>query len=411
MKRLKKSEAGLIVDPIVVAPTASVGEVRAIMADSGISGIPVTEGGRPHGKLLGIITGRDLRFIEDNSRSVAQTMTPAPLVTASEGTTLQTARKIFADHRVEKVPVVDSDDNLRGLMTFKDITKQQDFPSAVKDDLGRLLVGAAVGIGPSGMERAKALVNAGADVLFVDSAHGHSAGVLNAVTNLKQHFRDKVYVVGGNVATYDGAQALMRAGADAIKVGVGPGSICTTRVVTGIGMPQLTAVMEASRAAKPHGIPIISDGGIKYSGDIPKALAGGASVVMIGGLFAGTDESPGELILYQGRSYKSYRGMGSLGAMAGEGGRERYFQGDIKENSKLVPEGIEGQVPYRGALSATIHQLLGGLRSGMGYCGTPTIADLQEGGRFVRITSGGLIESHPHDVTVTKEAPNYRQSN
>jgi IMP dehydrogenase len=410
VERVKKSEAGTIVDPIVAPPTATVGEIRAMMQQADISGVPITEGGEPKARLIGIITSRDLRFVKDNDRTVEDVMTPLPLVTAVEGTTLAEARDIFQQHRIEKLPVVNQRGQLRGLMTYKDITKQQDFPQAVKDELGRLVVGAAVGVGSEGMERARALVAAGVDVLFVDSAHGHSKGILEAVRAYKQTFGATVDVIGGNVATYDGAQALMRAGADGVKVGIGPGSICTTRVVAGIGMPQLTAVQEAVRACAPHNIPVIADGGIKYSGDITKALAAGASTVMIGSLFAGTEETPGETVLYQGRTYKTYRGMGSLGAMASRGAKERYFQENVDDVGKLVPEGIEGQVPYRGPLAATIHQLLGGLRSGMGYCGAATIPDLQRSAQFVRITAGGLVEGHPHDIKVTKEAPNYRRN-
>ncbi|HUC87439.1 MAG TPA: IMP dehydrogenase [Candidatus Saccharimonadales bacterium] len=410
VEKVKKSEAGLITNPIVVAPTATIGEVRKLMRAAGISGAPVTAGGKQGGRLIGIITSRDLRFVDDDTRTVKACMTPMPLTTAVEGTTLSQARQIFQERRIEKLPVINPAGDLRGLMTYKDITKQQDFPQAVKDNLGRLLVGAAVDTGATGMARAKAVVAAGVDALFVDSAHGHSKGVLDTVRAFKKQFGDSVEVIGGNVATYEGAKALIAAGADGIKVGIGPGSICTTRVVTGIGMPQLTAVQEAVRAAKEHDVPVIADGGIKYSGDITKALAAGASTVMVGGLFAGTDEAPGELVLYQGRSYKTYRGMGSLGAMAQPGGRERYFQGDVKDTNKLVPEGIEGQVPYRGPLAATIYQLCGGLRSGMGYCGTPTITDLQTSAKFIRITTGGLIEGHPHDINVTNEAPNYHRN-
>jgi IMP dehydrogenase len=338
-------------------------------------------------------------------------MTKLPLVTVPEGTTLEQARKILKENRVEKLPVVDAKGNLKGLITIKDIQKRLAHPNANKDAFGRLRVGAAVGVGEESLARASALVEAGVDVLFVDSAHGHSKGVLDAVAALKKKFGAKVGVVGGNVATYDGTLAMIEAGADAVKVGIGPGSICTTRVVAGIGVPQLYAVSEAARAAKPKGIPIISDGGIKYSGDITKALAAGAQCVMIGSLFAGTDEAPGELILYQGRSYKVYRGMGSMGAMAqAQGSKDRYFQGDVDEVGKLVPEGIEGRVPYRGSLSFNVHQLLGGLRAGMGYCGAPTIEALQENAKFIRITNSGLAESHPHDVMITKEAPNYRVS-
>lgn len=409
VEKVKKSEAGLIVDPIVASPDATVAEVRAMMSEVGISGVPVTENGKNAGELVGILTNRDLMFEDDETRRVKDVMTKMPLVTAPEGTDLEQARRLFREHRIEKLPVVDSGNRLRGLLTVKDITKQHDFPLAVKDKLGRLMVGAAVGIGDEGMQRAKALVAAGVDVLFVDSAHGHSQGVLDAVRAMKHEFYGRAEVIGGNVATYEGAQALMRAGADGVKVGIGPGSICTTRVVAGIGVPQLTAVQDAVRAAREQGIPTVADGGIKYSGDIVKALAAGANTVMIGSLFAGTDEAPGEIILYQGRSYKTYRGMGSLGAMAGRGAKERYFQADVTSD-KLVPEGIEGRIPYRGTLSANIHQLLGGLRSGMGYCGAGTVVALQDKAKFIRITSGGLVESHPHDISITKEAPNYRQN-
>jgi IMP dehydrogenase len=342
-------------------------------------------------------------------QAVEDRMTKLPLVTVPEGTTLQQAKAILKENRVEKLPVVDKNGFLRGLITIKDILKTQVYPNAMKDKFGRLLVGAAIGVGPESMERAKALVEAGVDVLFVDSAHGHSRGVLDAVSKLKKNFGDRVEIVGGNVATFEGTEALIQAGADAVKVGIGPGSICTTRVIAGIGVPQLFAVSEAARAAKAHGVPVIADGGIKYSGDITKALAAGASSVMIGSLFAGTDEAPGEVVLYQGRSYKTYRGMGSLGAMSqATGSKDRYFQSDVDEVGKLVPEGIEGRVPYRGSLSFNVHQLLGGLRAGMGYCGAKDLHHLQEGAKFVRITNSGLAESHPHDVDVTKEAPNYR---
>jgi IMP dehydrogenase len=409
VEKVKKSEAGMILDPIVVGPHAKVGQVWELMRTYKISGIPVTADGQPGEKLVGIITNRDLRFEDDPEQLVSSRMTKAPLITVSQGTTLERARKIFQDNRVEKLPVVDSEGRLKGLITIKDINKQQEFPKASKDRHGRLLVGAAVGAGPDSYERAQALVEAGVDVLVIDSAHGHSQGVLATVRRLKHEFYDAVDIIGGNVATYEGAMALMRAGADAIKVGIGPGSICTTRVVAGVGMPQLTAVMEAVRAARALDVPVIADGGIKYSGDVTKALAAGANAVMIGSLFAGTDEAPGEMVLYQGRSYKSYRGMGSMGAMrGGDGAKERYFQGNVKDAGKLVPEGIEGQVPYRGSLAFNVHQLLGGLRSGMGYCGADSINDLQEGCQFVRITGSGQIESHPHDVKVTKEAPNYQ---
>ncbi|OFZ82823.1 MAG: IMP dehydrogenase, partial [Bdellovibrionales bacterium RIFOXYD1_FULL_55_31] len=353
------------------------------------------------------ITNRDLRFEEDLSQLIETRMTRMPLITVPEGTTLAQAKAILKENRVEKLPVVDSRGYLKGLITIKDIKKQQAYPNANKDKFGRLIVGAAVGVGGNNMERAEALVEAGADVLFVDSAHGHSRGVLEMIQTLKKNYRDRVDVVGGNIATFEGAKALIEAGADAVKVGIGPGSICTTRIVAGIGVPQLFAISEAARAAAPHGIPIIADGGIKFSGDITKALAAGAQSVMIGSLFAGTDEAPGEMVLYQGRSYKTYRGMGSVDAMV-KGSKDRYSQGEVDEVGKLVPEGIEGRVPYRGSLSFNIHQLLGGLRAGMGYCGAGSVAKLREGAKFVRITNSGLAESHPHDVDITKEAPNYR---
>ena len=374
-----------------------------------ISGVPVTVKEPAGHKLVGILTNRDLRFEEDMSQLVETRMTKSPLVTAPEGTTLEQAKRMFKENRVEKLPVVDGRGYLKGLITIKDIKKRQAYPNANKDKYGRLVVGAAVGVGDESVTRAGLLVEAGVDVLFVDSAHGHSKGVLDAVRALKKKFGDRAEIVGGNVATYDGTLALIQAGADAVKVGIGPGSICTTRVVAGIGVPQLYAVTEAVRAGRKHGVPIISDGGIKYSGDITKAVAAGASTVMIGSLFAGTDEAPGELVLYQGRSYKTYRGMGSLGAMAqAQGSKDRYFQSDVDEVGKLVPEGIEGRVPYRGSLAFNVHQLLGGIRAGMGYCGSATIEGLQGAARFVRITNSGLTESHPHDVDITKEAPNYR---
>jgi IMP dehydrogenase len=409
VEKVKKSEWGMILDPITIEPKARIAQALEMMKTYKISGVPVTLKEASGYKLVGILTNRDLRFEEDFSQLVEARMTRMPLITVPEGTTLEQARRMFKENRVEKLPVVDAKGFLKGLITIKDITKQKAYPSANKDKYGRLICGAAIGVGAESMERASALVEAGVDVLFVDSAHGHSKGVLDTVSALKKRFGDRAAIVGGNVATYDGTKALIEAGADAVKVGIGPGSICTTRVVAGIGVPQLYAVTEAARAAKPAGVPIISDGGIKYSGDITKALAAGASCVMIGSLFAGTDEAPGEVILYQGRSYKTYRGMGSLGAMAqATGSKDRYFQSDVDEVGKLVPEGIEGRVPYRGSLSFNVHQLLGGLRAGMGYCGAPTLGSLQEGARFVRITNSGLAESHPHDVDITKEAPNYR---
>ena len=413
VEKVKKSEWGMIVDPITIEPGAKISQVLELMKTYKISGVPVTQaegqGGTRQLKLLGIITNRDLRFEEDLTQKVEARMTRMPLVTVPEGTTLEQARKILKENRVEKLPVVDKGGYLRGLITIKDIIKRQAFPYANKDGFGRLIVGAAVGVGADALTRSSALVEAGVDVIFVDSAHGHSKGVLDTVKELKKKFGAKAEIVGGNVATAAGALALIEAGADAVKIGIGPGSICTTRVVAGIGVPQLYAVSQAAEAARSKGVPVIADGGVKYSGDITKALAAGADCVMIGSLFAGTDESPGETILYQGRSYKTYRGMGSLGAMAqAHGSRDRYFQNEIDEVGKLVPEGIEGRVPYRGSLAFNVHQLLGGLRAGMGYCGAPTIEKLQQTAQFIRITGSGLVESHPHDVDITKEAPNYR---
>jgi len=409
VEKVKKSEWGMILDPITIAPTAKIGEALDMMRTFKISGVPVTVKDAHGPKLVGIITNRDLRFEEDLTQSVESRMTKMPLITVPEGTTLEQAKAILRGNRVEKLPVMDKSGYLKGLITIKDIKKQQRFPNANKDKFGRLVVGAAVGVGGDNMDRARALVDAGVDVLFVDSAHGHSKGVLEMVSTLKKAYGDRVDIVGGNVATAEGTEALIQAGADAVKVGIGPGSICTTRIVAGIGVPQLFAVSQAARAAKAYGIPVIADGGIKFSGDVTKALAAGAQCVMIGSLFAGTDEAPGETVLYQGRSYKMYRGMGSIDAMSqAQGSKDRYFQGAIDDVGKLVPEGIEGRVPYRGSLSFNIYQLLGGLRSGMGYCGAGTIPTLQETAQFVRITNSGLAESHPHDVDITKEAPNYR---
>jgi IMP dehydrogenase len=399
---VKRFEAGMIVDPITLHPEQSVREALRLMAQYRISGLPVVR----DGKAVGILTNRDLRFLKDVDQAVAQVMTPQPkLVTVAPGTELGQAKELLHQHRIEKLLVVDEKGDLRGLITIKDIEKNERYPNAAKDSFGRLRCGAAVGVGPDRLERAQALVDAGVDLIVVDTAHGHSAGVLEAVAEMRRTFRD-LPVIGGNVATGEGTEALIKAGASAVKVGVGPGSICTTRVVTGVGVPQLTAVMDAARVAARFDVPVISDGGVKFSGDAVKALAAGASAVMIGSLFAGTDESPGETVLYQGRTYKLYRGMGSLGAMA-EGSRDRYFQDDV-EAAKLVPEGIEGRVPYRGSLTSGIHQLVGGLRSGMGYCGAADLAELRQKARFVRITSASLQESHVHDVIITKEAPNYR---
>ncbi len=399
---VKRFEAGMVADPITMRPEQRVSEALEVMARYRISGVPITEEGRA----VGILTHRDLRFLKHLDQPISAVMTSDGLVTVPPGTELEHAKELLHRHRIEKLLVVDEGGVLRGLITIKDIEKSERFPDAAKDDLGRLRVGAAVGVGPERLERAQALVDAGVDVIIVDTAHGHSQGVLDTLTEMRATFPE-LPLVGGNVATAEGTEALIKAGASAVKVGVGPGSICTTRVVTGVGVPQFTAVVDASRMAAQSGIPVISDGGVKYSGDMVKALAGGAHAVMIGSLFAGTDEAPGEVVLYQGRSYKVYRGMGSLGAMA-EGSRDRYFQADVDDASKLVPEGIEGRVPYRGSLSTNVHQLLGGLRSAMGYCGAPDLGTLRATARFVRITSAGLQESHVHDVIITKEAPNYR---
>jgi IMP dehydrogenase len=400
--KVKRSESGMIVDPITLPPDRTIRDAMDVMARYKISGVPITQGG----KAVGILTNRDLRFVKDASRPISTVMTKDALVTVPPGTTRERAKELLHEHRIEKLLVVDASGALRGLITIKDIEKSERFPNASKDALGRLRCGAAVGAGAENVARAQDLVNAGADVIVVDTAHGHSSGVIDTIAELRRTFPE-LPIIGGNVATAEGAEALVKAGVSGVKVGVGPGSICTTRVVAGVGVPQLTAVMDAARTAARFGVPVIGDGGIKYSGDVVKALAAGASAVMIGSLFAGTDESPGEVILYQGRSYKVYRGMGSLGAMA-DGSKDRYFQGDVEDNRKLVPEGIEGRVPYRGSLSSSIHQLLGGLRAGMGYCGAATLPDLRTNARFVRISQAGLVESHVHDVIITKEAPNYR---
>ncbi|MGQ9668829.1 MAG: IMP dehydrogenase [Desulfosoma sp.] len=400
--KVKKSESGMIVDPITVHPDQPIGDVMELMAQYRISGVPVVKGDQ----LVGIITNRDLRFETDPTRPVSELMTKDNLVTAPMGISLEDSKKLLQERRIEKLLVVDDTGRLRGLITIKDIMKVKKYPNACKDHLGRLRVGAAVGAGSDTPERVQALVKAGVDVIVVDSAHGHSKNVLRTVQWIKTE-HPQVPVVAGNVATASGAESLIEAGADAVKVGVGPGSICTTRVIAGVGVPQITAIMDCARVARPRGIPVIADGGIKYSGDIVKALAAGADSVMIGSLFAGTDESPGETVLYQGRSYKVYRGMGSLGAMK-EGSRDRYFQDQVQEATKLVPEGIEGMVPYRGPLASTIHQLVGGLRAGMGYAGCRTLKELRTKAQMVRITSAGLKESHVHDVIITKEAPNYQ---
>ncbi|MBS1766403.1 MAG: IMP dehydrogenase [Acidobacteria bacterium] len=399
--RVKRSESGMITDPITIRPDAPIREAEAMMAKYRISGVPVVE----NGKLVGILTNRDLRFEDRWELPVSELMTKDKLVTVPVGTTLEQAKAILQKHRIEKLLVVDKKGALKGLITVKDIEKSIAYPSACKDGLGRLRVAAAVGVGKDLLDRAKALVDAQVDVLCLDSSHGHSKGVLDAVKQLKKALPDTP-VIAGNVATYQGAKDLAKAGADCVKVGIGPGSICTTRIVTGAGMPQITAIAEASRACREAGIPCIGDGGIKFSGDIAKAVAAGADVVMIGSLFAGTDEAPGETIFYQGRTFKSYRGMGSIGAMK-KGSADRYFQ-DGKDAGKLVPEGIEGQVPYKGKLADLVTQLMGGLRAGMGLSGGKDIADFQKKAAFVEISGAGLRESHAHDVMITKEAPNYR---
>jgi len=402
VEKVKKSESGMIADPITVQPDQKIAEAQEIMRKYGISGLPVTQGGR----LVGILTNRDLRFERRSDRPVSEVMTKDNLVTAKPGVDLDEAKEILHRHRIEKLLVVDEKFHLQGLITVKDIEKKTQYPHACKDERGRLRVGAAVGVGSDCEERVEALMRAGADVIAVDTAHGHSKNVLDVVKSIRRRHPD-LEIAAGNVATEEGALALIQAGASVVKVGVGPGSICTTRVVSGVGVPQLTAIAGCAKAAERHNIPIISDGGIKYSGDITKALAAGAHSVMIGSLFAGTEESPGETILYQGRTYKVYRGMGSLGAM-GDGSKDRYGQADVGDKMKLVPEGIEGQVPYKGSLAFNIHQLVGGLRAGMGYLGCRTVGELRTKARFMQVTSAGLREGHVHDVFITKEAPNYR---
>ena len=398
--KVKRSESGVIVDPISLSPEQKVGEALELMGKYHISGVPIVNKEK---KLVGILTNRDIRFLEDKNLKIGEVMTKENLITAPVGTTLEEAQKILHKNRIEKLPLINNNFVLKGLITIKDIEKVRKFPNACKDTKGRLRVGAAVSVSPETMERVEALFKAKVDVLVVDTAHGHSTRVIKLIEEIKHNFT--VELVGGNVATFEGAESLIKAGVDAVKVGIGPGSICTTRVIAGVGMPQVSAIQECKRAAKKYGMPLIADGGIKYSGDITKALAVGADSVMIGNLFAGTEESPGEVVLYKGRSYKEYRGMGSIEAMK-KGSKDRYFQEEIEE-SKLVSEGIEGRVSYKGPLSGCIFQLVGGLRSGMGYCGTGNIKELQEKTRFVKITTAGLRESHPHDVIITKEAPNY----
>jgi len=399
--KVKKSESGMIVDPITMDPDQKIYEALEIMKKYRISGVPVTR----RGKLMGILTNRDLRFETQLEQPISAVMTKENLVTAQVGITLEESKRLLHKNRIEKLLVVDGQNNLKGLITIKDIEKAIQYPHSCKDKMGRLRVGAAVGVGTDREARVEALLKAGADVIAIDSAHGHSRNVLEAIRETRRVFPE-CQVVAGNVATAEGTEALIKAGAHAVKIGVGPGSICTTRVIAGVGVPQITAIQESARVAGRYGIPVIADGGIKFSGDVTKALAAGADTVMIGGLFAGTDESPGEMVLYQGRSYKMYRGMGSLEAMK-SGSRDRYAQEDVESEAKLVPEGIEGRVPYKGPISSSIFQLLGGLRAGMGYVGCRTLAELKAKARFTRITNAGLRESHVHDVIITKEAPNY----
>ncbi len=400
--QVKKSESGMIIDPVTIRPDQQVHQVLELMAKYRISGVPVTTGEQ----LVGIVTNRDLRFETDMDRKISEVMTKKNLVTAPEGISLEDSKKLLHEHRIEKLLVVDAKGRLKGMITIKDIEKIKKYPNACKDAMGRLRAGAAIGVGPDRLERAQALINAGADVLLIDTSHGHSKNVLETVRELKGAF-PAMDLIAGNVATAKGAEDLVLAGVDAVKVGIGPGSICTTRIVAGIGVPQITAIMNCKAVANKTGVPLIADGGIKFSGDLTKAIGAGAHTVMIGGLFAGTEESPGETILYQGRSYKVYRGMGSIEAMK-MGSKDRYYQTEQEENDKLVPEGIVGRVPYRGSLAANIHQLIGGLKAGMGYVGCRTIEELREKARFLRISAAGLRESHVHDVIITKEAPNYR---
>ena len=400
---VKRSENGVITNPFYLGPDNTIGEADALMGKFRISGVPIVDEG---GKLIGIITNRDMKFEEDMSRPIRDVMTSEGLVTGREGTTLEEAKEILRRHKIEKLPIVDDDFRLKGLITIKDIEKVVKYPNSAKDSHGRLLCAAAIGVTNDILDRAGALVSAGVDALVLDSAHGHSANIMRCVALVKEHFPE-VGLIAGNVATAEGTEALIKAGADCVKVGIGPGSICTTRVVSGIGVPQVTAILQCAEMADKYGVPIIADGGIKYSGDIVKAIAAGGSVVMMGSMLAGCEESPGESEIFQGRQFKVYRGMGSLGAMQ-KGSGDRYFQSGTK---KYVPEGVEGRVPYKGAVSDTIYQMMGGLRSGMGYCGVPTIQDLRTKTKFVRITGAGLKESHPHDIYITKEAPNYSTHN
>jgi IMP dehydrogenase len=411
VRKVKKFESGMIVDPLTIAPGATLADALAIKDEHGISGLPVVEDGS--GKLVGILTNRDVRFATQPDQPVRELMTgqdpDKPLITTREGVDLDEARRLLHQHRIEKLLVVDDDFRCIGLITVKDMEKAQAHPNACKDEQGSLRVAAATGVGDDGMARAEALIDAGVDVIVVDTAHGHSDGVLTTVTKIK-NLSNRTQVIGGNIATAEAARALIDAGADCVKVGIGPGTICTTRMVAGVGMPQFSAVLDVASVCHKADIPFIADGGIKFSGDLAKAIAGGAASCMIGSLFAGTDESPGEVFLFQGRSYKSYRGMGSLGAMA-RGSADRYFQADVSDNLKLVPEGVEGRVPYKGPVASIIHQLVGGLHAAMGYTGNATIGELQKNAKFNRITASGLRESHVHDITITREAPNYRSEN
>jgi IMP dehydrogenase len=405
VRRVKKFEAGMVVDPVTITPDATLGDALTLMAANRISGIPVVEHGTK--RLVGILTNRDVRFADNKAQPVSELMTKENLVTVRDGTSGDEARRILHQHRIEKLIVVDDAYRCIGLITVKDIEKAQQYPNASKDAQGRLRVAAATGVGADGLARARALFDAGVDVLVVDTAHGHSAGVLDSIAQIRK-LSNYTQIIAGNVATGPGARALIEAGADAVKVGIGPGSICTTRIVAGVGVPQLTAISDAVEECRKSGIPVIADGGIKYSGDLAKAIAAGADCAMLGSLFAGTDEAPGEVFLYQGRTYKSYRGMGSVGAMA-RGSADRYFQAEVSSTLKLVPEGIEGRVPHKGPVGNVIHQLIGGLKAAMGYTGNGTIADMQRNCQFVKITNAGLAESHVHDVSITREAPNYRQ--
>jgi IMP dehydrogenase len=396
--KVKKSESGIIIDPVYVHPDATLADADALMNEFKISGVPVVDG---HNKLLGILTNRDMRFEKDMRKLASEVMTKMPLITAEKGISLDDAADIMHQHKIEKLPIIDKDGFLKGLVTIKDIKKRIEYPNSNKDDFGRLVVGAAIGVGQ--LDRAKALVDAGVDVLVLDSAHGHSKGILDTVRKIKESM--EVDIIAGNIATKEAVEALIKAGADGVKVGIGPGSICTTRIVAGVGVPQISAIDECAEAARPHGVPVIADGGIKYSGDIAKALAVGASCIMAGSLLAGTEESPGDTIMFQGRQYKSYRGMGSIGAMQ-KGSNDRYFQEGTAAD-KLVPEGIEGRVPFRGSIAGIVHQMMGGLRSSMGYCGSESIEKFWDNAEFVEITSAGLKESHVHDVIITQEAPNY----